>query len=254
MNLWWVENSEDLARKGAALFWETAREKLEENSRFSVVLSGGNTPQRMFEVIAERASIDSLRWNDVHFFWADERYVPMHDNDNNYKHAHQLLLSQLNISPKNVHRILTELGTVEECAKAYEAEIRNFFNLTDSNSAPPFDIVFLGVGVDGHTASLFPDAAGPIDYDQDKKLVISTRMPSTQQPRISLTPAAFSNCPHIVFLVSGKEKAKVVTQLLTAKKENRDLLQAQKIYSNTGDILLIADQAALGDLDFSLAG
>ena len=150
-----VEDLQALSRTAADLFRERADAVLSARPFFSVVLSGGSTPKDLYSLIASDTGIkDNIGWEKVHFFWGDERHVAPDHPQNNFKMAHDVMLSELALPPENIHRIPSEDTEAHTAARRYEQELTHFFQLTDDR-CPRFDLIWLGMGADGHTASLF---------------------------------------------------------------------------------------------------
>jgi 6-phosphogluconolactonase len=191
----------ELAQAAADLFVNAAHKALEEKGLFFVALSGGRTPRLLFERLATHAGARSLPWSQCHVFWVDERYVPATDPASNFKMANESLLEPLNVPEANIHRMCTELA-LEEAVAAYESGLRSAFSLQPGD-VPRFDLIQLGMGPDGHTASLFPHA-----YEADtEKLVAWTVPPSAPHHRITLTPRVLRAGSQLMMLLSGQDKA-----------------------------------------------
>jgi 6-phosphogluconolactonase len=185
----------------------------EKGSRiFRIALSGGNTPGLLFQTLAARYK-DSMPWNLMHFYWTDERCVPPNDPESNYGMANSLLFSKLNLPANHIHRIQGEFPAVEEC-KRYSGILRD--QLEEVNSKPSFDMVLLGIGDDGHTASIFPNQMELVYSDS---ICETARHPSSGQIRISLTGTTINNARRIVFLVTGKSKARIVKEVAREQKQ-----------------------------------
>jgi 6-phosphogluconolactonase len=217
-----VSNEKELGRIGSGLFMECAREAIQERSRFSVVLSGGKTPRALYEALVADGSKYELPWEKTHFFWGDERDVPPEHPESNFHAAWVALISRDKVPAVNVHRIRTELKNPQAVAKDYENTIRSFFGLKAPSEKPRFDLVYLGLGTDGHTASLFPGAqpgvdAGGTDPDQ---LVVAPWVPQLKAFRISLTLNSLNHSNQVVFLVSGGEKAAILAKVLEDRASN----------------------------------
>lgn len=150
-----VANSEELSQAAATEFVQRANEAVETRGIFTISLSGGSTPKRLYTLLATDSWVKQIPWNQVHFFWGDERHVLPDHPGNNYRMVQEQLLSQVPIPPENVHRIKTENLDAAKAASDYEQELRQFFELT-RDELLRFDLVLLGMGPDGHTASLFP--------------------------------------------------------------------------------------------------
>src|ERR1700759_693283 len=156
-------DAQEVALKAARFFARLADQYVVGSGKFTVALSGGSTPRAMFSLLAEAPFLDTVPWESIHFFWGDERCVPPDHPDSNYRMALETLLSKVPVPPENIYRVPAELSDPNEAADQYSATLLNFF-MKDSKSSgtaplagvPRFDLIFLGIGPDGHTASLFP--------------------------------------------------------------------------------------------------
>lgn len=202
----------------------------------SLVLSGGMTPRGVYTLLAAETR---LAWARVHVFWGDERHVPPDHPDSNFRLAHEALLSKVPIPPANIHRVLTEDSSPERAATRYEDVIRTFFGLT-AGEFPRFDVVLLGLGADGHTASLFPGS--PLLSEQ-RRIVAAVRVDQLNSTRITLTPPAINHSACIMFLVSGATKAEALRAVLRepADPQRRP---AQAIRPTSGRLIFMADAEA----------
>ena len=177
-----------------------------EKKPFTVALSGGSTPKILFKHLAENYG-DKIDWRTVHFFWGDERCVPPDDEESNFKMTDETLLQHIGIPPGNIHRIRGEAEPEAE-AKRYSAEIQLFVEIV--NGWPAFDLVMLGMGGDGHTASIFPDQ---MELLTSEKICAVATHPESGQRRISLTGRVIGNSWKVVFLVTGASKKSVVEEI-----------------------------------------
>jgi len=233
-----------LSLRAASLFGQFAEEAVASSGRFAVVLSGGTTPERLYQVLAGRPEFrNRLPWDRTHFFWGDERHVPPDHPDSNFRLANQALLSKLKLPPGNVHRIRAEVSDATEAARAYEGELRGFFDLP-VGQVPRFDLVLLGMGADGHTASLFPGTAA---IHERSRLVIAYLVPKLGSYRITLTPPVLQNAAHALVLVSGPGKADAVAEVLEGPLDP-DRLPAQLLRSARGSVIWLLDRAAAAKL------
>ncbi len=196
-----------LSRAAADDVVELARLRASESGRFSVALAGGHTPRRLYELLSSDFK-DRIPWNAVHVFWGDERCVPPKDADSNYRMAWEAMLSRVPIPEANIHRIEAEKGLPGAAAESYEEVLRDFFG-----DAPAFDLILLGMGGEGHTASLFPGASA---LDESRRWVVAVRAPEGISPpvRISLTMPALNSAREVFLLVSGREKRPVLQEVL----------------------------------------
>jgi 6-phosphogluconolactonase len=198
----------------SALFAARLLSWLSENNQinYHIALSGGHTPSLLFNLLAEKYK-ETMPWNRIHLWWGDERMVPPDDPESNYKVANELLISKISIPSDHIHRIHGEADPQEE-VKRYEAEILSQIPLKDQ--IPVFDLIILGLGEDGHTASIFPGQQYLLDSERVTE--ISTH-PVTSQIRITLTGKVLNNARKVAFLVTGKTKAKVLGKIIHHHKD-----------------------------------
>jgi 6-phosphogluconolactonase len=224
-----------LAREAAQCFAKLVQEAIGSRGRFSVALSGGSTPGRLYRLLAEEPYRTLVPWDRVHLFWGDERCVPLDDPESNYHLAAETLLSQVPIPPENIHRMPGELEP-SVAARAYDRILQDFF----CGPRPRFDLVLLGLGEDGHTASLFPDS--PLLTEADR-LVAPAEALYQGRPaqRITLTLPAINSARHVWFLVNGSAKAAVVRAVLDGPARQ---LPAQWIQPAAGQLTWLLDAAA----------
>ena len=237
-----VENGEAVSRAAAELMVSLVVKRLKSKKSFAVALSGGSTPKNMFALLANDAELrNRMLWDKVHFFWSDERHVPPDHTDSNYRMANEAMLSKVPVPPGNIHRIRAENPDAGKVAEEYEQELRRFFKL-GTEQLPPFDCVFLGMGSDGHTASLFP---GTKALHEGKRLVVSNWVDKFQSYRITLTTPVLNNADLVIFLVSGEEKAEPLRGVLEGQKQP-ELYPSQLIEPTHGKLLWLVDRAAAG--------
>ena len=190
------DDAEVLAREAAQWLRELAQRS---SGAFAVSLSGGSTPRRLYELLANA----DLPWGRVHWFWGDERFVPPDHPDSNYRMAREALLARARMPAANVHPVPTEGLSPEEAAAAYEATLQRFYGAkTLAREHPLFDVMLLGIGEDGHTASLFPGHAA---LDEERRWVLAVRG-AKKEARITLTYPALQSSRHTAFLVTGAAK------------------------------------------------
>ena len=235
-NVFVFDTPDELALAAAERFVEYAAAPHGELDRFSVALAGGRTPKRVYELLATDQFKNRIEWSRVHLFFGDERCVPPDHPDSNYAMACETLISKVRIPPLNVHRIVGE-GDANENAAAYEKELRRFFV---GLAWPQFDLVLLGMGDDGHTASLFPHSEA---LDEVSQWVIAARNEGLGQHRITLTIPVFNHATHTVFLVTGKEKAQPLSQVLRSQP-GTELLPVQAIKPIQGTLEWLVDRDA----------
>ena len=201
---------------------ETARVAIEEHGQYTMALSGGKTPALLYSLLASEFS-ERIGWNSVHLFWGDERFVPQDHQDSNFRMAYHAWISKVPIPHQNIHPISTETETPEEAARSYEKTLKEFFNPPDNKSIPAFDAILLGVGTDGHTASLFP---GSRVLDEKSRWVVSVEAPPSVFPkkRITLTLPLINSSREVFFFAFGDEKKNVLRAIFEEPEK------AKKVY------------------------
>ncbi len=234
-----VNNAEDLFHAAAAEFTDLANNAIGERGRFTVALSGGSTPKGLYSLLATGAY--SVPWEYVYCFWGDERHVPPDDPENNYKMANEAMLSKLPIPPKNIFRIVSEEKDAQVAAEKYEQTLIEFFGLRPGEF-PRFDLVLLGIGPDGHTASLFPDSP---KLHEKEHLVVANWVEKFQTDRITLTLPVLNRAATVIFLVSGEEKAGIVQQILEGPGGR---FPSQLVRPEGGELIWLMDRGAAGGL------
>jgi 6-phosphogluconolactonase len=231
---------EDVIQQTAGLFVKTAAETIQQKDVFSVGLSGGSTPQPLYTYLAENPAGDILDWNKIHFFWGDERAVPLDHPDSNFRQVNHALLQPLHIPPENIHRVQGELDPAT-AAMNYQQEILNWFEVTP----PRFDLILLGMGSDGHTASLFPGTEAIINPPQNH-WVIPNFIPHLSTWRITFLPELINAAAQVIYLVTGQSKAETLLTVLEGEYLP-ERYPSQLIKPDNGSLVWIIDQAA-GDL------
>jgi 6-phosphogluconolactonase len=230
------DNPEELAEAAAREFATRAAEAIEDHGRFAVVLAGGSTPKATYEILA-RDYADRVDWSNVHVFFGDERGVPPDHEGSNYRMAREALLDH--VPAGSVHRMQGELPP-DEAAEAYEQELRDFFG---SNELPRFDLILLGTGGDGHTASLFPETSALEVHD---RWVVANPVLKLETTRITLTVPAINAARAVYFLVAGEGKAEPVAEILEGTPDPREY-PASLIQPRGGPDWML-DKAAASDL------
>lgn len=210
-----VSDPEALAQRSVNLFIDHAQKAIKANGTFNIAISGGHTPKRFFELLGEAPHALSLPWQKVQIFWVDERIVGHDSKWSNYKLAADTFLGKVAIPDQNVHRIPTEFGDFKAAAKHYEETIREVFGL-EARQIPEFDLIVLGVGVEGHTGSLFPNSYATFDMDD---LACVVYVMDQKLNRITLTHPVLLAASHLVVLVSGQEKASILKEILTSEPD-----------------------------------
>lgn len=243
-----LPTSDALMHAAAELWVAAAASAIGASGRFAVALSGGATPQRLYRLLATHPYASGVDWSRVHAFWGDERGVPPDDPASNYRMAHEALLAAVPIPAENVHRIRGE-DEPAAAAAAYERDLRETFATPDG---PPrlspgsrFDLVLLGLGEDGHTASLFPGAAALREPARWVRAVHPAAVPTA---RVTLTPAVINAAAEVVFLVSGGAKAATLRRVREGPYQ-LDALPAQIIAPRAGRLRWLVDADAAADLE-----
>jgi 6-phosphogluconolactonase len=205
---------------------------------FNVALSGGSTPKKLYsKLVQEKKYFEQIPWDITHFFWGDERTVPPDHPDSNFRMAWEAMLKQLTISEKQIHRILAEEPDSNVAAENYEQVIRKHFNI--GTDIPQFDLIFLGMGPDGHTASLFPHTEA---LRERSKLIVANQVPKLNTIRITMTFPLVNNASSVIFLVAGEDKAEALKAVLEGPP-NPDEYPSQVIRPK-GRLLWLIDHAA----------
>jgi 6-phosphogluconolactonase len=204
--------------------------------RCTLVLSGGSTPDKLYDLLAENYK-SKIEWNKVYIFWGDERCVPPDDKESNYRSAKEHLLDKVNIPPENIFRIHAE-DNPDKATSEYEKNINDFFKGGEAR----FDIILLGLGTDGHTASLFPGTEG---LNEKHKLAVKNYTEDKKTPRITLTYKAINNAKNIIFLISGEEKKAIVKKIFINKEKNYPAVKVEPV---NGSLFYLLDKNAAGEL------
>jgi 6-phosphogluconolactonase len=234
-------NGVELARAAAEDAVRLAGEAVAARGRFTFVLSGGSTPRSLFTLLADpqESFRDRIAWSAVHVFWGDERCVPPDHPESNYRMARESLLDHVPIPAANVHRIAAENPDAAAAAALYDNELALFFALAE-RELPRFDLVLLGLGPDGHTASLFPGNAA---VHETERRVIAPFVEKFNTHRITLTAPVLNHAAVVIFLVSGAEKAAALAAVVEGARQV-DLYPAQIIQPDDGVLVWLVDDAA----------
>lgn len=239
-NLEIYEHPQELAWAAAMRFASLAEQAVKERGRFTVALSGGSTPKAMFSILAAKPFVDALPWQSIYFFWGDERSVPPDHADSNYRMANETLIGKIAIPPENVFRIPAEDEDHDRAAANYSETIRQFFD----SDLPQFDLVFLGMGADGHTASLFP---GTTALQIEDRIAAANYVEKFQTFRITLTAKAINNAANVIFLIAGEDKAAALKEVLEGERQP-EKYPSQLIHPINGELLWMLDEAAAAEL------
>jgi 6-phosphogluconolactonase len=234
-----VDDNAELARAAAEEVVRLASEAVRARGRFTLALSGGSTPRALHQLLAGPLFRDRIDWSAVHVFWGDERHVPPDHPESNYRMARETLLDLVPLPAANIHRIQAEEPDAERAAALYDAELREAFALAE-HAFPRFDLMLLGIGPDGHTASLFPGSGA---VHEKERRVIAPFVAKLKSHRITLTPPVLNRAAAVIFLVSGEEKAAPLAAILEGEPQV-DLYPAQAVRPEDGTLLWLVDRAA----------
>jgi len=237
-----LEDAEKLSWEAAEEFVRQAGEAARTGGAFSVALAGGSTPKALYALLAAESGSPfraRVPWETTHVFWGDERHVAPDHPDSNYRMAHEAMLSRVPVPPQHVHRIPAENPDAGRAAAEYAGDLRQFFRPA-AGQFPRFDLILLGLGPDGHTASLFPGTAA---VREQNMWVAAPWVEKLRTHRITLTPPVLNNAACVVFLVSGAEKAEALRAVLHDEFQP-DRLPAQVIRPANGRLVWLVDRAA----------
>jgi 6-phosphogluconolactonase len=229
-----LKSPEELFEAAAAEFTAQASAAIRARGRFTIALSGGSTPKRLYALLATKPNIP---WDKIYFFWGDERHVPPDHPESNYRMVHEALLSKVPVPSENIFRIHTEEKDAAAAALQYEQTLKDFFHLSPGEF-PRFDLILLGIGPDGHTASLFP---GSPALNEHQRLVVANPVEKFHTDRLTFTFPVLNAAATVIFLASGPDKASMLHEVL----ENHDAnLPSQQVRPINGRLLWLVDSAA----------
>jgi len=231
-----LPSDEELFRASAEKFCEIGKQAIREHGRYTVALSGGSTPKGLHYELATTFAKE-LPWDKVFFFWGDERHVPPDFPESNFRMAKETLLSKLPIPPENIFRMRGEIPDANQAAAMYEQWLREFFRPA-AGQVPRIDFILLGIGPEGHTASLFPDTKA---LPEKQHLVVGNYVAVHSTWRISCTYPVLNNGANVMFLVNGASKADIVR---TALKDPSANLPCQGVQPISGNLMWYLDRAA----------
>lgn len=229
-------DAEAVAVAAAAFITERIVKTLEKQERFTIALSGGNTPKRLHHLLSHPPYKDQIDWDRLHIFWGDERYVPLDDERNNARMAYDTLLNYVNVPDEQVHIMKTDLPDPGESALQYDSILHRYFGKSENS----FDLLLLGMGDDGHTLSLFP---GTEVVHETRKWCTSFFLEQQDMFRITLTKSIANRSACVLFLTTGKGKASALQHVLNGPT-NINLYPAQTIQPENGETHWIIDTAA----------
>ena len=236
-------DAQELTRAAAGLFLEVGKQAIAERNRFLVALSGGSTPKALYSILANDKYAQQLDWSKVHFLFGDERSVPPTHADSNFAMANAILFSPLHIPSAQIHRMRGE-DPPETAAAQYETTLRHLTTAVPGQW-PRLDLVLLGMGDDGHTASLFP---GTASLTEQTRWVVPSTSPQGTRARVTLTLGVINHASVVLFLVAGRSKAAVVRRVLEQRPGDPGPYPAALIRPETGRLLWYLDRAAASEL------
>ena len=235
-----LNTAADLFQAAASEFVRLAAAAVRARGRFCVALSGGSTPKSLYALLASGA-VPSIPWDKICLFFGDERHVPPDHPDSNYRMANEALLSKVPLRPENVFRIRGEEKDAAVAAQTYEQTLITFFRLKPGEF-PRFDLVFLGMGPDGHTVSLFP---GSLALQERNRLVVANWVEKFKTDRITITFPVINHAACVMFLVSGADKAQPLHEVL---ENDASDLPSKRVHPDNGKLLWLVDRVAAGAL------
>ena len=241
MNIATFANLDTLSQQAAQYTVRLANQSIVTHGRFTIALAGGSTPKELYALLAAEPYRSQIDWTSVEVFWGDERCVPPDSEESNFRMAHEELLSKVPIPASQVHRMPADWPDLEAASEAYTAEMRRTFG---TDGIPSFDLIQLGLGPEGHTASLFPHQAS---LHEQQRLVMPVTTPKPPPQRLTFTPPLLNTAQHVLFLVAGAEKADAVHAILEGEYQP-DEYPAQIVRPPNGEVTWMLDAAAAGKL------
>ncbi len=243
-----LTNIDAIAKRAAQDFLQSATQAVSEKGSFTVALSGGSTPKALYSLLAGDSALRSqLPWDKMYMYFGDERSVGPDHADSNFRMASETMLSKVPLKPEQVFRIKGEYKETEKAAQEYEQVLRTSFKIAEGQF-PRFDLVFLGIGNEGHTASLFP---GTKALHETKRLVARNWVGKLYTNRITLTAPAINNAARVIFMITGADKAPALKGILEGPYEP-DQLPAQLIHPPNGKLVWLVDTIAGGMLSIGI--
>jgi 6-phosphogluconolactonase len=237
-------NIEELSNFAAEKFVEIGNEAIKKHGKFTVALAGGSTPRSLYQLLVSDDFKNKIDWQKAFFFFGDERDVSPASNQSNFKMANEILFKPLEIQKTNIFRWQTEIINAVEVAEQYEKYVRKFFKL-EPGEFPRFDLILLGMGDDGHTASLFPHTKVLLETS---KIAAAEMIKKLNSNRLTLTFPTINNASNIIFLVSGENKAKTLQKVLEAEFQP-EKFPSQGVKPTKGKLIWLIDEAAAENLE-----
>jgi 6-phosphogluconolactonase len=238
-------DGERLAQAAAAELLRMAQRSVEHQGQFTLALAGGSTPKKLYGLLAQDPAYRDFPWDKTHLFFGDERHVPPHDNESNYLMVKNSLLASGLVPEKNVHRIRAELPDAQQAAADYEVELHSFFHEgVRFEGVPRFDLILLGMGPDGHTASLFPGSAG---LEETQRWVIANPVEKFKTDRITFTFPVLNAARAVYLLVAGADKADMIYEVLVQHRREFTY-PVQRVNPTNGTKVWMLDRAAAARL------
>jgi 6-phosphogluconolactonase len=237
-------DAEQLNQAAAEALVHTADKTIAARGCFTWALTGGHTPKRLYELLADAPFKERAPWDKVEFFWGDERAVPPAHAESNFRLAHEALLSKLQLKEAQIHRMQAERDDLENAAWDYQMEIAQVFGVDPEGEPPPFDLILLGMGADGHTASLFPHTEAA---KEEARWVTSNYVPKLDRFRLTFTARITNRAARVWFLVAGENKADALAQVLQGPTDPLRL-PAQLIHPEAGEFVWFIDATAAAKL------
>jgi 6-phosphogluconolactonase len=234
-----AKDSEELNQIAAKKFISIGRKAIEQNGKFTVALAGGSTPKSLYELLTSEEFYSQINWQKVFFFFGDERNVSIVSDESNFRMANESILTPLQISPENILRWETELEDSEKTVRNYEKAIVDFFDLKE-NEFPRFDLILLGMGDDGHTASLFPYSEG---LKETKRIAVVNFVEKFDTNRFTFTFPTINNASNVVFLINGANKANPLKEVLEGESQP-EKFPSQNVKLKNGNLYWLIDAQA----------
>ena len=242
-------DAEAVSQAAAREFVRCAAAVIAERGRFTVALSGGSTPKRLYQLLAEAPHKGAVDWGKLEIFWGDERSVPPDHNDSNYHTADVALLTKIPLSPERIHRMQAEREDRDAAARDYQNEIARVFKADPSGPPPAFDLILLGMGPDGHTASLFPHTTA---LGETAKWVVPNYVPKFSTWRLTMSRPMINKARQVLFLVAGPDKKDPLFEVWTGPTDSARL--PSQLIQPEGQLVWYADRAAVARLTAGFDG